>query len=241
MKLKNKLIIILSVTLIISIFISTIIIIKNNVNNSIAKANDKSELKVYDMIISEESYAFDPTDFSKILKEKNRYIITAKVEKCGEATFLPKTEYYNNYHTPCTPIILKDIKILSGKDNITIEKNTIYTLGGDIKLSNLKNNLDETDIKRLGLDKLNKTEMNTQVMRYKTTYSYDLEPNKEYAFIIGKIGNNIYKIVDEGCGIFEINKQNTNSKINNNNLQLVNVVSKKITNTDELTKMSIEK
>ena len=83
--------------------------------------------------------------------------------------------------------------------------------------------------------------MNTQVMRYKTTYSYDLEPNKEYAFIIGKIGNNIYKIVDEGCGIFEINKQNTNSKINNNNLQLVNVVSKKITNTDELTKMSIEK
>lgn len=38
-----------------------------------------------------------------------------------------------------------------------------------------------------------------------------------------------------------INKQNTNSKINNNNLQLVNVVSKKITNTDELTKMSIEK
>ena len=38
MKLKNKLIIILSVTLIIEdIFISTIIIIKNNVNNSIAK------------------------------------------------------------------------------------------------------------------------------------------------------------------------------------------------------------
>ncbi len=170
-------------------------------------ANNK---KIFDEIRSEASYSEDPTIPSNLLKGINRHIVKIRVDNIGDAEFLPTTQYYNNPYNPCTPITIQITDNLYG-DPIQPINNKIYISGGDIKISKLEESLDETDIERLGIDTLTESEKNEEYMRYSSEYSYTMETGKEYIVVVCDIGNGMYKIVDEGCGIFAVTNPTTRS------------------------------
>ncbi len=238
MKKKTVIMSTVSVVAITAITISGIALMNRN-ENKVAQGSSTSivqseagQNKIFDTIMSEASYSLDPTIPSNLLKGANRHIVKVKVKNIGEAEFLPTTRYYNNPYDPCTPIEIEVISNLYG-ENITPKDDKIYISGGNIRIANLEKNLDETDIERLGIDKLSNDEKMNEFMRYKSEYSYDFEIGKEYILILGDIGDGLYKIVDEGCGVFVENNSNARS-IDINNLK--NVVTDVKVNEQELIK-----
>lgn len=223
-----------------------ILLVSKNTNIPTATANilqmenqNEQEKKIFDVISSEASYKSDPTEPSNLLDSSNRYIIKVKVLDVGEAEFLPKTDLYNNPYTPSTPIKVEIIDTLYG-ENVQPKDDIIYISGGDIKVSNYEKNIDETDIARLGINELTEEEKESQYLRFTNKYFYNVEIGQEYVVIVGKIGNDTYKIVDEGCGIFipENNDISDRSAISN---KLVSSVSEKTFTENELINIANEK
>ena len=223
-----------------------ILLVSKNTNIPTATANilqmenqNEQEKKIFDTISSEASYKADPTEPSNLLDSSNRYIIKVKVLDVGEAEFLPKTDLYNNPYTPSTPIKVEIIDTLYG-ENVQPKDNIIYISGGNIKISNYEKNIDETDIARLGINELTEGEKESQYLRFTNKYFYNVEIGQEYVVIVGKIGNDTYKIVDEGCGIFipENNDIADRSAVSN---KLVSSVSEKTFTENELINIAKEK
>ena len=123
-------------------------------------------------------------------------------------------------------------------DEIKPIDNKIYISGGDIKLSDLAKTLDDIDINRLGLNRLTQEEKENQYMRYETEFSYNVEKDKEYIIVVAQIGDGLYKIVDEGCGIFV--EDNSNSRISTSNILLKNVITNTKIEKNTLVKKAIE-
>jgi len=237
-------IIIISIVMLVAIGLSIFIgVTIHNKNITIAKNETETinNKKIYNTIISTSNYSVDPKNPENILAGINRHIIKVKVTSIGDAEFLPTTEYYNNPYSPCTPIEVEILENLYGGE-INPINNKIYISGGNITLSNLCSRLDDIDIERMGLNSLSKNEKENQYMRFETEFTYDVKPGNVYTLVVADIGNNLYKIVDEGCGIFIENTSNTpTSKATPSNISLENVLTGIKIEKNTLVQKAIEK
>ena len=242
MRSKNKIVLfviimVLAIAIISTFTISFIMQKENEV--SIASEQKDEEKQIYDTVISSASYSADPTVPDNILNGINRHIVKIRVISTGEAKFLPTTEFYHNPYNPCTPIEIEVLQNLYGEPIQPVD-GKIYISGGDIKLSNLITTLDEVDTERLGLNNLSEEERNSQYMRYQTKYSYDVQPNNEYIVVVAEIGDGLYKIVDEGCGIFINDSFEIMTKVSSETI-LRNVITNNTIEQTQLVQKAIEK
>ena len=139
---------------------------------------------------------------------------------------------------------IKVLEILDG----TVKENIIYMTGGKIRISNLIKHLDSVDIDRMGLDTLTQEEQENKFIKYSSEFSYDIKEGEEYTIIVGKMDEGIYKIIEEGCGIFVTDNIDTSTKLipnttinNDNEIVLKNVVTNVKVNQTELIQKAEEK
>lgn len=221
-------ILVLSFILILSMIIMYNIVNKNDKNDQISTSKLEETTINDDRILMnltcEASYSSDPTNPENLLEGIDNHILKVKIVEILDGEILPKMKYYNNPFEPCTPIKVELIDNIYG-DSITLKDNIIYMSGGNIKISNLINNLDEVDINRMGIDTLSKEDKENKYIKYSREYSYDMKVGNEYIIIVGKMDDGIYKIVEEGCGIFvEDSSSNAMSKKAITGISLKNVI-----------------
>lgn len=152
--------------------------------------------KIFAFIDTNNSWAIDPTIPEEVIKDSSS-VVKIKVLSTENAEFIDTIDSYE----PFTPINIEITDILSG-ENLSGEMK-IYSLGGDVLISDAINNLPETDAKKMGFTELSNEEQNSKYISYTSEYDYDFEVGKEYVVILDKHPNNIYSIAAYGYGIFE--------------------------------------
>ncbi|MGD6774655.1 hypothetical protein ACQCT3_15770 [Sutcliffiella horikoshii] len=192
-----------------------VLIIENKQNVSIQE--EISPADIYSVSQSQNSWAVDPREPRNLLFEGTS-IVHLKVLDIKEAEVLPK---YENFYTymPYTPLEVEILDTIYGND--LSGKKTIYSGGGDIRISNLLDSWvgsEYVGLEKMGLTKLSREEQETKFISYTSEYDYKMQPGKEYAVILAKqqTEDEIYTVMGRGYGIFEIIQTNQGAKIYRN-------------------------
>ena len=215
--------------------------VNENVQNSI------EENEILFTVSSSASYDEDPRIPENLLDMVDTHILKIKVLEILDGEILPKMKHYYNPYQTCTPIKVELIENIYGEE-ISLKENIIYMTVGKIRISNLIKHLDSVDIDRMGLDTLTQEEQENKFIKYSSEFSYDIKEGEEYTIIVGKMDEGIYKIIEEGCGIFVTDNIDTSTKLipnttinNDNEIVLKNVVTNVKVNQTELIQKAEEK
>jgi hypothetical protein len=192
------------------------VLIKENKQN-VSIQEEISPEDIYSVSQSQNSWAVDPREPRNLIMEGTS-IVHLKVLNIREAEILPK---YKNFYTyePFTPLEVEIFDTIFGKD--LSGKKTIYTGGGDIRISNLLDSWvgsEYVGLEKMGLTKLSREEQETKFISYTSDYDYKMVPGKEYAVILAnqQTEDEIYTVMARGYGVFEIIQTNQGGKIYRN-------------------------
>lgn len=207
---------IMSILCIITVAMGTTLSISDKLaNKNTATRNDTNQKQVYGNFTIESSWVADPSEPKNLLKIiKDNAIIKVKIKSIGEAIFLNKTKNFNDPN-PFTPIEVIVEKSLDEQPLPNI--NTVYLRGGDVKISDLMEKIDQETIQKMGFDTLTKKQQETMYVSYKSEHDYNLKPGEEYVLIVAKNSNNVYTIAANGYGIFK-EAEGTTSEVTSKNV-----------------------
>lgn len=202
----------------------------NNSTNTKQFTDSKSDVvtsnnvkEIYGTIETHYSRNTDPSIPENLLIE-GASIVRLKVISTGEAEILPATEDFDSSR-PFTPINAEVLDTVYG--NTLSGEITVYISGGDIKIANLIDNTREKEsIDKMGLNDLSQDEKESQYISFLSEDHYMMEVGEEYMVIIGKQDENVYRIISNGYGIFEIPLTNASAR-SSNKLMYTNVLTGK--------------
>jgi hypothetical protein len=157
--------------------------------------------KIYGTFEAEHSWAKDPKVPENLITEGKTSVVQLKVLSVGEAEMLPKTENFYT-ETPYTPIKVEILDTISG--NQLSGQKTIYIEGGDIKISKLLSSMNAQRSSKMGLDKLSQDKKDSMYISYKSEFDYKMKPGKEYGIILVNPTDDIYTVMANGYGIFDL-------------------------------------
>ncbi|MGM0867543.1 MAG: hypothetical protein ACQEWF_23100 [Bacillota bacterium] len=185
----------------------------NDVANISEENNNSSNISpenIYGTFESEYSWVKDPKLPENLIHEGITSIVHLKVLSMGEAEILPKKEnFYND--TPYTPIEVEIVDTISG--NPLSGKKTVYIQGGNIKISKLIESMDIQRSNKMGLNQLSQEKKDTMYITYSSDHDYKMEIGEEYVVILVNPAEDIYTVMANGYGIFDIEKTKSSKKI----------------------------
>jgi len=140
---------------------------------------------------------------SSFYQRKNK----VKILSVGNAEFIDTL----NLNKPITPIKVQVLENISG--DILPDETTVYMFGGKVSVLEAIKNLPQESIKKMGLDNIDKKNIDSSYISYTSDSDYNVEVGNEYIIILDKQSNDIYTIAANGYGVF---KQNNKLKSGNN-------------------------
>ncbi|MFE7064020.1 hypothetical protein ACFVAD_17960 [Sutcliffiella sp. NPDC057660] len=172
---------------------------------------------IYSVSQSENSWAVDPREPRNLMTDGGS-VVHLKVQSVGEAVILPKYEDFYTYE-PFTPLEVEIVDTISGK--ALSGRKTIYIGGGNIRIANLLDSWvgnEYEGFEKMGLTKMSQEEQERQFISYTSEYDYKMEPGKEYAVILVRKTSEaqLYGVMGQGYGIFEIEETGQGDKIYRN-------------------------
>ena len=192
---------------------------ENDVKKTIAHL-DTNKIKIEGTNLVNYSYEFNPTEPESMLEGNGKYLVKAKVLAVGEGEFIPE----KNEHSPLIPVQIEVEEVLYG-DNFKPKDDLIYMYSGYVSLSNIQKHFAKADLEKMGLANINDMDKENKYIKYESEYSYQLEQNKEYIFILQDTYDGGYHILGEGAGIFteaesnnSIKNVKTNKEVSKNQL-----------------------
>lgn len=203
-----------------SLIISSLLIIGfHNINNKSlidnhdinystedSKYNEIANNQIFATIENHFSWAIDPTIPENLIADSSS-IVKIKVLSINESMFIDSL----NYDGPLTPINVEVIETLSGSE--LPDSLDIYKFGGIVSISKLIEHQPEETTRKMGIDKIDKSEQNVNFIKYSSESDYDFKIGEEYVVILNKQANGIYTISAEGYGTFNLsNKEGALSK-----------------------------
>ncbi|MBC2580152.1 hypothetical protein [Clostridium sp. DJ247] len=189
-------------------------VVASNIDKNADITNETDKKQFYGSFMTEANWVANPSEPKNLLQfTEDNAIIKVKIKSIGEAMFFEKTTGFNNPQ-PFTPVEVIVEKSLDGQDLHNIK--TVYLRGGDVKISDLMETLDQGTIEKMGLHTLTKEQQKTMYISYQSEYDYNLKPGEEYVLIVAKNSNNMYTIVANGYGIFKEDEETTSEVTSKN-------------------------
>lgn len=201
------------------VVILVVVLLVSCSNKSKDKVVEDTNPKYFSEIKQESKFDKDPNVPENIIGVTNTAVKVKVIEKDLCDYYFKNLPFpQTKYKVELKEVIMGDVKNLS----------EVYNSGGDIRLDRLIKHLNEvepSDIKKMGLDKVTDEQSEKEFVKYSFAYNYDLSEGKDYILVIGPEG----RIVDNGYGIFMPDKQEENQKSTNSEekISYKNVISKK--------------
>jgi len=178
----------------------------------------------------EYSWAYDVTDYTKVINNAQR-ILKVKIVEINDGTFKYAT---NNNSRPLTPIKVEVLDVLYGEEEDKDIKE-IYQIGGDVTIEQMKNYYPIEKIKKMGLDKVSDSDSKTKYISYRSESLANLEVNQVYVVnLVNGSFDEALVISPDGYGVFKLNESTTLSL--NSNETYTNVITNKIINVNDFKK-----
>lgn len=163
-------------------------------NEENISSREPENSNIYGFVESNANWAVDPTPEN--LLSDSYSVLKIKVDSIENAQFIDNL----NYKKPFTPINVEVITVLAGEN---ISGNiTIYTIGGDVLLSEVIKHQPSETTEKMGLNKTPQSVKDSTYIKYSSDHDYSFEVDKEYVVILDKQDNNIYTVAANGYGIF---------------------------------------